>query len=379
MPLSASSSPEESPLIDAAVSQLAGMLPERWNATRSHRLAAAAGGVAEPRTLDAAIDVQIESGSFVTLVVEARQELAPRDVDQLFSGLAGTLRALASHLPVLVVAPWLSPRTQERLRHEDVNYLDLTGNALIKLDNPALFIRSVGATRNPQPSPARGRAGLRGPKAGRLVRLLADVRPPYALQEIAASTRLTPGYVSRLLDALDREALIERDSRGPVRSVDVPALLRRWAETYDVLRANSATAFVAPHGPADAVERLVGLTNAGRIAVTGSFAAVRRAPVAAPALLMAYCEEVQRVADALGLLPAAGGGNVALLSPFDPVAWDRAQLELGIPYVAVSQAAVDCLTGNGRMPAEGEALLDWMARDESAWRRGALDAMPGRA
>ena len=31
-------------------------------------------------------------------------------------------------------------------------------------------------------------------------------------------------------------------------------------------------------------------------------------------------------------------------------------------FAAVCQVAIDCLTGFGRMPQEGEALLDWMRK-----------------
>ena len=42
--------------------------------------------------------------------------------------------------------------------------------------------------------------------------------------------------------------------------------------------------------------------------------------------------------------------------------------EGGLTYVSPTQVALDCLAGNGRMPAEGEAVLTWLAENESAWR-----------
>jgi hypothetical protein len=104
------------------------------------------------------------------------------------------------------------------------------------------------------------------------------------------------------------------------------------------------------------------------LTVTGSFAAVRLAPVAAPALLCAYVDDPPTVARALGLIPTDVGTNVALLRPFDRVVWDRTVRQDGLLYVATSQIAIDCLTGNGRMPAEGEAVVDWMLSHEEAWR-----------
>jgi hypothetical protein len=193
------------------------------------------------------------------------------------------------------------------------------------------------------------------------------------VRELAAATDLAPGYVSRLLDTLDDEALAERSERGRVESVDVGRLVRRWVETYDVFRANKAQRYLAPAGAASALDQLrtVGL----RAAVTGSFAAGRIAPVAAPALLAVYIDDPRSVVDALGLIPADQGANVVLLTPFDPVVWERASIVDGLTYVAPSQAAADCLTGNGRMPAEGDALLQWMTENESLWR---LNTLPAR-
>jgi hypothetical protein len=96
------------------------------------------------------------------------------------------------------------------------------------------------------------------------------------------------------------------------------------------------------------------------------------APVAAPAQLVVYSRDAKRTAAELGLLPADQGANVVLLDPFDEVAKARSVLEEGVRYAAPSQVVADCLSGPGRMPAEGEALLAWMVEDEDRWRLPAL-------
>jgi DNA-binding transcriptional ArsR family regulator len=193
--------------------------------------------------------------------------------------------------------------------------------------------------------------------------------------ELAAATALAPGYVSRLLEALDDDALVERSKRGRVEAVEIAALLRRWAEDYDLLATNQAETFLAPRGAQQTLEALGGLPDSAEVVVTGSFAAVRLAPVAAPALLAAYSNDPGALARELGLIPADQGSNVVLLRPFDEVVWRRTDAQDGIRYAAPSQAAVDCLTGNGRMPAEGEATLAWMLANEATWRRGSLGAV----
>jgi hypothetical protein len=362
---------QETDLIDGAVARLREMLPQSWTVERSSRAEVSADS-GEARSLaDGAIDLRDPRGTYVTLAVEAKRSFDPRAVERLSGGLSSVIRSLAGNIPILAVSPWMSERSRELLAKDGINFIDLTGNALLKLENPALYISAVGAARNPQPVP-RGRARVRGPKAARLIRLLIDVSPPYGVSEIAAVTGLTQGYVSRLLDALDQDALVERTRRGRVQDVDMPGLLRRWAESYDVLKSNDASTFLAPGGANDALSQLAELSDPLSLAVTGSFAAVRLAPVAAPALLIAYCNEIEVLAKTLGLLPADEGANVVLLRAFDPVVWERGKEDAGLRYVAPSQAAVDCLTGTGRMPAEGEALIAWMAENEPRWRLSSI-------
>jgi hypothetical protein len=362
---------EETTLIDGAVAQLREMLPANWTVEPSTQafLGASTGDESQARTLaDSAIELRAPRGVSTTFAVEARRSFDPRTAERLLAGLTGVMRSIAGgYVQILAVAPWMSARTQELLAREGINYVDLTGNARIQLDNPTLFIKSTGATRNPQPAP-RGRAGVGGRRAARLIRLLIDVQPPYRVSDIAAATGLAPGYVSRLLDTLDREAVVERSRRGPIEAVDIKGLMRMWTGSYDVFKSNEAATFLAPKGVQQVLSQLAELTNAAPVAITGSFAAVRLAPVAAPALLVAYADDISAVAETLGLLPADEGANVVLLRPFDPVVWERTDEDAGLRYVAPSQAAADCLTGNGRMPAEGEALLAWMVDNQSRWR-----------
>jgi len=376
--MTANPATEATDLLDAAVAWLQEQLPPTWTVAKSNRVVSG-GNLPGPQPLvDGAIDIQGTQGIQVTMAVEAKRTFQPRDVEQILPGISRVLRTLAGNVPLLVVAPWLSARTRDLLAADSINYLDLTGNTRISLEYPALFIKTVGADRDPSP-PERPAARVRGPKAGRLVRLLVDVEPPYGVKEISGATKLNPGYISRLLDTLDSEALIERSSRGQVASVDIPALMQRWAQSYDVFKTNGTKTFLSPAGAAAAEKQLPILADERRVAVTGSFAAVRRAPVAAPAMLVLYCDDLSGTAEALQLLPADNGANVALLSPFDEVVWERTTVADGVTYVAPSQAAIDCLTGNGRMPAEGDALLAWMLENETEWRESSLAKNDRRA
>lgn len=362
---------QETQLTNQAIAWLQARLPRGWSVEL-------AGVPSEHQARgDTRINLKSPNGAISTVIVEEKQSVSPRDVLSQLSPRVRSARSMGAHLPLLLTVPWLSERTQALLAEDDINYLDMTGNALLRIDNPPFFLQTSGARRNPSP-PERPGAKLRGVKASRVIRLLLDVRPPYGVLEIADATGLNRGYVSRLLETLYREGLIERAPRGPVESVDVPALARRWAEGYDTFRTNSAERFIATVG----LERLLGRLAENpalgtRAVITGSFAASRLAPIASPALLLIYDDLPQALAVDLDLLPAEEGANVMLLKPFDPVVFNRTRIEEGLRYAAPSQIAVDCLGGNGRMPAEGEALLEWMTAEEPSWRLPSLESLDG--
>jgi hypothetical protein len=370
---------DERILIEQAVIWFQANLPPTWKAEATSQTVGSSGPSQTNRVVDALLTISTPQGGGTNFLVEAKSTFAPRDAERFLTGMARQLRLLNSNYPILVVTPWLSERSQEVLTAEDINYLDLTGNVRIALNHPSIFISSKGASRNPTPSP-RAAASLKGPKAGRLARFLIDVTPPYGVGQIADVTGLAAGYISRLLKSLDEDALIERSGRGLVDSVDISNLLRLWTQTYDVFKSNQTSSYVAAQGPEFVLDRLSSLTpKSSPVIVTGSFSAVRFAPIAAPSFLLLYCSEPNTLAKELGLLPSDRGSNVALLRPFDEVVWERTTEEMGVRYAAVAQTAADCLTGNGRMPAEGDALTKWMEGNQYQWRLPSISDLPSDA
>ena len=299
--MTANPSTEATDLLDAAVAWLQEQLPPTWTVAKSNRVVSG-GNLPGPQPLvDGAIDIQGTQGIQVTMAVEAKRTFQPRDVEQILPGISRVLRTLAGNVPLLVVAPWLSaepvicwPPTASTISISPATPVSPSNTRRCSS-------RRSGADRDPSP-PERPTTQVRGPKAGRLVRLLVDVDPPYGVKEISGATKLNPGYISRLLDTLDSEALIEQSSRGQVTSVDIPALMQRWAQSYDVFKTNGTKTFLSPAGAAAAEKQLPTLADERRVAVTGSFATVQDAPVAAPAMLVLYCDDLSGTAEALQLL-----------------------------------------------------------------------------
>ena len=213
---------------------------------------------------------------------------------------------------------------------------------------------------------------------GSVVRFLAEVVPPYGVNDIEGATGISRGYVSRVLDRLADEALIRREPRGPVEDVDWPAMLRRRGESVDLFRANTARTYVSSNGPRAVLEALPASMVADGVVVTGSFAAVRKAPVAGPALLVMYVvptggvPKFDTTATELGLRPTDEAPDVVLLLPTNDRVVEDPWIDDGVRFVNLPQLAVDCLGGSGRMPAEGDALIDWMQANTDEWRYPSL-------
>jgi DNA-binding MarR family transcriptional regulator len=357
----------ESEILQDARSRLAELLPGHFtlgDATIDQ------GGPADGP--DAIWQLQEQNSGYGLILVEARGSFTPRDVTRLRERLSGPVWRLMRDPTVLVVAPWLSPRTRSLIEESGYSYLDLTGNVSFRIDRPAVYIKLQGADRDPNPRP-KTQAGLHGPKARRLVRLLVDAMPPQRSTDLAKAGGLTPGYVSKLLESLDDQALVERDRRGVVGSVDWPSLLAAGAARYDLLRNNLATTFVAQDGAPALYARISRDDARPDVVVTGSFAASRIAQVAAPVQLVMYADDQEEVRRFGRLLPTDRGADVVLLRPEDPAQVIATRTVDGMRHVDLSQLVLDCLSGNGRLPEEGQAVLAWMRAHEADWR---LDKLP---
>lgn len=358
--------PTEEALLEAAFRTVEERLPPRWALEWINY--GSEGGQ------DRLLNLKSPNSSGRGFLVETKKSLSPKDVAAMIGpDLVRRLRVMSGGTPILVVAPFISPRTQQLLAEQDISYLDLTGNVRLVLDNPGLFIQTSGAAKNPyaQQRPSRG---LRGAKAGLIIRTLIDARPPYTVSEIADAAGVVPGYVSRVLETLESEALVIRGARGQVINVEWQELIRRRAAALDLLAEQTSRTYVSPNGARGALEAIA--TTKAKALVTGSFAAVRLSPIAAPALLVAYSMRPEDLASELKLKSVSEGADVVLIRPENPGVFRGAREDEGRTWAAPSQIAIDCFSGPGRMPSEGQAVIEWMAINEDLWQASSITNLP---
>ena len=313
----------------------------------------------------------------MTFVVEVKRSLVRRDLPPVLEQLEGQIAALppsrrGSPAPLpFVISRYLSPPLQGWLAERSVSYADATGNLRISVDRPAFFLRDAGATKDPWRGPGRPKANLTGEPAARIVRALVDFTPPYSVPRVVQLAGASTGPTYRVVDFLNDQALLTRSDRGTIEVVHWRELLQRWSQDYGFLRTNTITSWLAPRGLPTVTRALTEISakEPARYAVTGSLAAQTWAPYAPARAAMIYADDPQWLAERLDLRPVDTGANVLLAAPAYDVVYDRATAPDGLHIVSPSQAAVDLMTGPGRNPTEGEAVLDWMEANIDAWRQ----------
>jgi len=319
---------------------------------------------------DAIVDLTAADGMTASFLVDVKASVSPRYVEQTLLPKAALVRKVSQYMGIVVLAAWISPRTRDLLRQHDINYVDLAGNISLRAERPTVVIYTQGADKNPRrPRTEGSRPTLAGLAAGRLVRALVDFAPPYRATEIAAVAGISLPWMSQIVKQLEEQLLVRRSGRVIV-SIDWANLLRARAESFGLLRHNSYASMLAPNGIATV---LAALPAHGAV-VTGSYAARVVAPLTVGGQLMLYVRaDVEAVGDELGLLGVADeSADVLVLKAYDDVVFERSRVVDGIEHVALSQLALDCLAGPGRLPAEGEAVLASMAESEVLWRKEKL-------
>jgi hypothetical protein len=359
LPVAGKRLPSETRIARDVEQVLAARLPRDW------RLGAKRDVALGPSRVDLVIELTSPAGEAATLAIEIKRVLEPRQVPEAAEQIT-TLAAVARDGAVPVVAAaYLSPRARELLVDFDVGYIDTTGNARLAVSSPGFFMMTPGAERDPWPQQSDLQS-LRGRGTARALRAIIDTAPPFGIRELASATGASAPTISRVIELLERDAIVTREPRGPVLAVDWEAAIRRWAQDYEQTSSNAATMYLEPRG-LPALETKLAATKL-TYAATGAFAAQRFDPIAPARIATLYVDDVTRAAERLDLRQTDAGANVMLLEPFDPVVFDRTIERDGLRCVAPSQLAVDLLTGPGREPSQGEEILAWMKDNEDAWR-----------
>lgn len=328
-------------------------------------------------TPDGQFVITAPDGTKATVLLECKSVVVPRDV----AGMVRQLKQYASAAEergvkiggLMLVSPFVSPTTRAQAeQHHLMGWFDLTGNLRLRVDQPALFVDRTGADRSGSRDPAdRLLKSLRGPAAAKVVLELCETSVPVGVRDLAGRAGVGAATSARVLELLDREAVITRGDDGAVTAVRKRALVDRWVQDYKVMASNEVITTLDPRGLSHALATL--RVEDSRVALTGSAAARAYLPhdltaVSPLVSLSLYAEDPIGLMDRLGLRSVERGMNVLVMKPYDDVVYARSRRVEGLDYVAPAQVVADLLTGPGRSTEEAEQLMTVLETSEAGWK-----------
>lgn len=201
------------------------------------------------RRCDAAVNVVV-AGKPLTLVIDAKKTVYPRDVHQILWQLrqfsrSGTTKLDGDEPVSILVAEAISPGAKDLLRNERAGYYDSGGSLFVPAHGAYLYI-----DKPPPKTLAKSvRSLFSGRRAQVLQALLVRPRDWFGGKELAEEAHVSQATASEVLSELERFDWVISRGQGPSkeRHVKEPAtLLDTWVKQLAALRPPSMRRFYVP-------------------------------------------------------------------------------------------------------------------------------------
>ena len=151
----------EESLLEQGIAQLQELLAPVWEISPSQMATPQPTNLPSSVASDGGTDLvyQIHSsraGSSARLLVEAKTNVSPLQLREQVAPYLDLMRQLTGDAAVLIIAPYLSPRTRKLLEDLEYGYLDLTGNVFLRLPALGIIIRPRAPSKLPGPLALHG-------------------------------------------------------------------------------------------------------------------------------------------------------------------------------------------------------------------------------
>ncbi len=207
---------------------------------------------------DASIEVTVGKRS-VTLMIEARANLYPRDVRQLIWRIRESARnrtqpAKKRAAVLVLLAPAISSGAKELLRNERIGYYDSGGSIFLCAQNIYVYVD--------KPLPkflSKSIQSLFSNRRAQVLHLLLMRHNEwFGVKEIANLARVSPATASQVLKELERYDWAVSRGQGPAkeRNLNSPgALLDAWAKQLEVMQPLAMDRYFIPLVPKEDLVR----------------------------------------------------------------------------------------------------------------------------
>lgn len=265
---------------------------------------------------------------------------------------------------LLVIVPFMGEVGRQLCERSQMSWLDLCGNA--KIVAPGLNIRIVGRPNKYIP---RGRpSSVFAPKSSRIARQLLLAPELFQTQaELARTTDMADGYVSKIVRRLEREQYLDVNDQGAVRPRDPNLLLDAWREAYDFNRQRILKGHVLARTGDELLQRVAQAIRHNKLesAATGLSAAWLYTRFAGYRLVTVYLEAMppRSLLKQIEFTDEPKGANLWLVVPDDEGVFHGSQELDGIRCVSPLQTYLDLKGQAERAPDAATELrsqfLNW--------------------
>lgn len=250
-----------------------------------------------------------------SVVIEFKANGRPGTANQVVGQLkryAETLHALP-----IFVAPHIGPQARQILRQNHIFFADLSGNKWIEFDG--LYLDAEGhANKFPEERKDRD---LFADKASLIPRAMFEQpQKVWRVHELADTIHVTPGFVSKITNAMKQRGYILRTEDG-LRLINARSILDDWVFAYGYRKNQEHKYFCMATSPKEIIERLKNTNKLDNVdyALGLQAGAHLVAPHAEFELVHIYVKNQaarEKLTQFLNLQSVNKGQNVVILDPY---------------------------------------------------------------
>ena len=320
------------------------------------------GGTGQPADPDRGHDAQVElqaDGKTVTLVIEIRKVVYPRDARQLLWQFQVSARkrphsGKRRQAVFFLIAQSISPGAKEMLRNERIGYYDSGGSLFVPAGAIYVFVD--------KPLPKGPSRTIRSVFAGRRAQVLHALlmwnREWFGVKDVAERARVSPATSSQVLTKLEEFEWVVSRGRGPgkKRHLQEPgALLDAWVQQQTVVQPFPMRRYFVPSAPAERLAEKFAEAckeSTAEYAITHEAAGQRYAPfLSTVSHLRCRLQDGQAADQVLGALDARvvdQGANLSVIRTKSPGELLFRESVNGIWLASVVQVYLDLMRSEGR-------------------------------
>ena len=295
-------------------------------------------GIRSDRGHDAEVGLRV-AGKPVTLLIEAKKALYPRDVREILWRLKDYRRGRpgkpqAREVVSVLIAESISPGAKELLRDEHVGYYDSGGSLFLPARGVYLYV-----DKPPPRSLSRFLRSLFSARRAQVLHaLLTRHEDWFSVTSLAARAKVSPATASQVLTELERFDWLESRGRGPRKQrhlCEPAALLDAWTRQLATMRPPTLHRYYVPAVQADSlVDKIDHVLTAHAVdyALTHEAAGQRYAP---------FLSRISQVRCRILMSPAADGAIGELGARAVSEGFNLAVIEAGLPGDLLFRERVD--------------------------------------